>query len=438
MNVKGLIMVLSAAALCGCARKEVPRTMVVIAPGHYHAALIQKNSLEGVSDTVKVYAPEGPELDSYLATVESFNTREDHPTVWVEEVRAGDDYLSDVPQAGKGDFVVLAGNNERKAGDILHAVRKGYHVLSDKPMAVNRADYELLKTAYAEAGRKGLVIYDLMTERYDVLNRIVRRILSDKDFFGEFDGGVSISSVHHFYKLVAGSVLKRPAWYYDVRQQGEGIADVTTHLIDLVFWQCFPDEAIESRDVKLLDASHAPTPINPEQYKASTGTDPFPGYLSDAVRDGVLQVMSNGTMTFEVKGIPASIRVRWDFEAPEGSGDTSESLFEGTRATVRIIQDASTGFRRLLLVTAPEEAAKTMERKLKEEYASVSFEPYAAGTWLVDVPAEEKKSHEDHFNMVAKAFLNGLRTGEIPDWERVNTLTKYDLTTSAVALANEK
>ncbi|MFQ8805711.1 MAG: putative oxidoreductase C-terminal domain-containing protein [Alistipes indistinctus] len=34
--------------------------------------------------------------------------------------------------------------------------------------------------------------------------------------------------------------MTRPAWYYDVTQQGEGIADVTTHLIDLAAWKCFP------------------------------------------------------------------------------------------------------------------------------------------------------------------------------------------------------
>lgn len=40
-----------------------------------------------------------------------------------------------------------------------------------------------------------------------------------------------MTSIHSFYKEVAGKPLTRPAWYYDVTQQGEGIADVTTHLI---------------------------------------------------------------------------------------------------------------------------------------------------------------------------------------------------------------
>ena len=40
-----------------------PVRLVVIDPGHFHAALVQKHSYGGeVSDDVRVYAPRGPEL----------------------------------------------------------------------------------------------------------------------------------------------------------------------------------------------------------------------------------------------------------------------------------------------------------------------------------------------------------------------------------------
>ena len=70
-------------------------------------------------------------------------------------------------------------------------------------------------------------------------------------------------SVHHFSKIVAGAPLKRPQWFFDVRQQGEGIVDVTTHLVDLVQWEAFPgaDAAAERREdaerAPLADADHA-------------------------------------------------------------------------------------------------------------------------------------------------------------------------------------
>ena len=70
----------------------------------------------------------------------------------------------------KGEMVVLAGDNQKKTKYILESVKTGYHVLSDKPMAICEEDFELLRQAYEIAGSKGLVIYELMTERYDILN----------------------------------------------------------------------------------------------------------------------------------------------------------------------------------------------------------------------------------------------------------------------------
>ena len=59
--------------------------------------------------------------------------------------------------------------------------------------------------------------------------------MHQKGLFGELQKGlpdnpsITMESVHHFFKNVSGKPLIRPAWYYDVAQQGEGIADVTTH-----------------------------------------------------------------------------------------------------------------------------------------------------------------------------------------------------------------
>lgn len=38
--------------------------MIVVAPGHFHASLLQKNGMENVSDTVRVYAQSGSELEA--------------------------------------------------------------------------------------------------------------------------------------------------------------------------------------------------------------------------------------------------------------------------------------------------------------------------------------------------------------------------------------
>lgn len=412
-----------------------PVNMVIIDPGHFHAALPQKGMLEGVCDTVRVFAPEGPEVQSYLSTIASFNGREQDPTSWVEVPCICQDFLDSVPQAGKGDFVVLAGNNSKKSAYILEAVKKGYNVLSDKPMAIDEEGYAKVKEAYALAEEKGLLVYDLMTERYDVLNEIVRGIVASGEVFRSPLDSVSMESVHHFYKNVAGSVLTRPQWYYDVTQQGEGIADVTTHLVDLAFWQCFPGEGVKAEDVVLKSASHYPTTLTPAQFKASTGADSFPSFLSGCVKDGNLEVFSNGEFSFEAKGVPMTIAVRWDFEAPQGTGDTYSAKISGKEAVVEIIQDESTGYVEQLYVTASDEIVAKVKECLANNYpfANVIPSEEVPGRWLVDVREADRPGHEEHFNVVASTFIGYLGGARVPAWEKVNTLTKYLLTTSAVS-----
>ena len=177
----------------------------------------------------------------------------------------------------QGDVVVLAGNNQKKTNYILEAIKAGYNVLSDKPLAINKKDFDLLIQAYQLAKERKLLLYDLMTERYDILNIIEKSLLNNPDLFGELQKGslndpsVSMESVHHFFKNVSGKPLIRPVWYYDTEQQGEGIADVTTHLIDLVNWQCFPNETIRYQsDVEVLKARHWPTRITLPEFSQST------------------------------------------------------------------------------------------------------------------------------------------------------------------------
>lgn len=438
MRLGSFIFAATTILAVSCTNTDRNRSMVVVNPVHYHAALVQKSLLPGVSDTVDVYAPEGEELTSYLNTIRSFNERADNPTRWVEKVHKCTDCIDSLREAREGDFVTLACPNMIKANYILSSVKKGYNVLADKPLAITSEGYETLMEAYEIAKENGLIIYDLMTERYDIINIIVRKLISDKNFFGKLQEGVSMSSVHHFYKNVAGSVLQRPKWYYDTRQQGEGIVDVTTHLIDLVFWQCFPDQSISRDDVKILGANHYPTHISLEQYKLSTGAESFPDYLDYCRRDSVINVMSNGSISFDVKGMPVSIDVRWDFEAPEGSGDTFEALYKGSNATIRIVQDSTTDFKKILTFDASKEAIDGLKVMLAKDFNGITIEEYKDGSWLVDIDPSINKGHEDHFGLVCQSFLEYLNGSKLPDWESTNTITKYHLTTEAVKLAEKQ
>ena len=77
------------------------------------------------------------------------------------------------------------------------------------------------------------------------------------------DPAVVKESVHHFSKLVSGVPVQRPAWYFDVAQQGEGLVDISTHLVDLVQWECFPGAILDdARDIRVLGARRWPTVIS--------------------------------------------------------------------------------------------------------------------------------------------------------------------------------
>ena len=429
MNYKALVSIIACALMVSCSqeKKSTDRSMIVVDPVHFHASLVQKTQLDGVSDTVRVYAPEGEGLDAYLAYVDGFNKRAENPTHWVVEVNP----LESIPDANPGDFAVVASQNLKKADYILSLVSKGYNVLCDKPFAINPDDYQTVLKAYDLAAEKGLTIYDLMTERYDVMNAIARKILMDKEFFGDLNGEVKLSSVHHLYKNVAGSVLRRPAWYYDIKQQGDGVSDVATHLVDLIFWQCFPDQPVRQEDIKLNDASLYPTQVTLEQYKMSTGEEAFPDYLAEYVKDTVLQLYCNGIIKFNVKGIPAMIDAKWDYEAPEGVADTYEAEYPGTKAKVNIIQNDTTQYKEILVVTAPEDATKKLVESLKADFPTITMAQYGEGRWVLDVAPEDRPEHEARFNLTCEKFLQYVNGEPMPEWEKANTITKYYLTTSA-------
>ena len=63
----------------------------------------------------------------------------------------------------------------------------------------------------------------------------------------EAEPGVYMESVHHLMKTVAGAPNIRPAWFFDTAEQGEGLNDIGTHLVDLVQWTLFPGRAIDYR-----------------------------------------------------------------------------------------------------------------------------------------------------------------------------------------------
>jgi len=413
--------------------------LITLDPGHFHAALVQKYGYPGVDTTVHVYAPEGQELRAHLALIDKYNSRGDDPTHWKEVVYAGTDFLSRMFRERAGNVVVLAGNNKRKIDYIEQSVDSGFNVLSDKPMVIEGRDLPRLERAFATAQKKGTVLYDIMTERYQITTILQRRLSMETAVFGVLVKGtvdhpaVTKESVHHFFKSVSGKPLIRPSWYFDVTQEGEGIVDVTTHLVDLVQWECFPEVALDyHKDIRMLAARRWPTVLSPAQYGKVTGT----------VVDSSLSVYANGVMDYTIKGVHARVSVQWDFEAPPGGGDTHFSVMRGTLASLVIRQDSAHGYKPVLSVEplrATAEYEHVLRRVidgLQSEYPGLSLLKTAAG-WEVEVPAKFQLDHEATFAEVTKKYLGFVKNGNMPGWEVPNMLAKYYTTTKALELARQ-
>ncbi len=436
----------------GVSRTVSPRfRLITLDPGHFHASLVQKFMYADVDSVVHVYAPPGEDVQQHLARIESFNRRAEQPTHWIETVYTGADYFDRMLAERAGNIVVIAGNNARKTEYIVRSVEAGFNVLADKPMARVPEDVGRLRHAFDVAREKGVVLYDVMTERYEVTTALQRELARQPALFGtlvrgtEDDPAITKESVHYFSKIVAGAPLKRPPWFFDVRQEGEGIVDVTTHLVDLVQWEAFPDQPLAMSDVDMLRARRWATAISPAQFRGVTGLAEFPEYLRGDVKDGVLQVFTNSQFDYTLRGVHARVSVTWNFEPPAGTSDTHFSRMRGTHARLVIRQGAEQRFKPVLYVerdtSVPAEqhaaALRSAIASLQDRYPGVDVTP-DGGAWRVVIPDRYDVGHEAHFGQVTENYLRYLRDGALPAWEVPNMLVKYHTIMQAYLLSHRR
>src|SRR5260370_824998 len=207
--------------------------------------------------------------------------------------------------------------------------------------------------------------------------------------------------------------MPSPSWFFDVTQQGEGIVDVTTHLVDLVQWESFPEQALAPSDVRMLRARRWPTIVTREQFKKITGLPEFPDFLKGKLNgDGALPYYSNGEMVYTLKGVHARVSVSWNFEAPPGGGDTHFSVMKGTKASVIIRQGNEENYRPELYVEAASGAnPRSVESALQEAVTRLQTAYPALGLtserdrWHIRIPDRYRADHEAHFGQVMARFL---------------------------------
>ena len=426
--------------------------LIILDPGHFHAALLQKTMNAEIDSTVSVFAPDGPELKSYLALIDKYNQRKDSPCSWKLDVYKGPDYLEKMLSTKPGNVVVIAGNNRRKTDYIKQSVDAGLNVLADKPMAIDRAGFDSLQQAFADAKKNKVLLYDIMTERYEITNILQKTFSQDSKVFGELKKGtlenpaIVFESVHYFYKEVSGSPLVRPAWYFDVAQQGEGIVDVSTHMVDLVQWECFSDQLLDyKKDIQMIGAKHWATVLDPSQFRQVTKKEAYPDFLKKDIKDSLLQVYANGEMDYTIKDVHTRVTVDWKYQAPEGTGDTYYSMLQGTKANLIIRQGKEEQYKPVLYIEPVEkgnqknweQALQNSISKIQVQYPGIGIKKNAKG-WLLIIPDRYQEGHEQHFALVVKKYLGYLQTNSIPDWEVSSMLAKYYTTTQALEKANSK
>ena len=451
MNTKYFYRIVIFTLIMGCTTKEENQKvkLMTLDPGHFHAALIQKTSYEDIDTTVHIYAPEGPEVNDFLNKIEGYNSRAENPTNWTVKTHLSEDYLEKMIAEKPGNVMVVSGKNSKKIDYILAAVNAGLNVYADKPLVVNQEGFEKLEKVFEIAKEKNLLVYDIMTERFEVTTGIQKALSMKPAVFGMLlDGSpsepsISKESVHHLSKNVSGKPLVRPAWFLDTNQQGEGIVDVTTHLVDLVQWEAFPSQIIDRSDVKIISSNRWTTSLTPDQFKNITGLDTYPEYLQKDVKSDTLNVYCNGEINYTIKGKHAKVSVIWNYKAPEGTGDTHQSTMRGSKSDLIIKQGEAENYKPTLYVKSKggesfgSDLKQTLE-SLQEDFPGIKANKISDSQWKIMIPDVLKIGHEAHFGQVTDNFLKYYKDGKLPQWEVPNMMTKYYTTTQAYKKALEK
>jgi len=419
-------------------------TILVLNPGHFHAALVLRDLHPLLAQDIFVYSEPGPGLEGFLSLVNGFNRREHDPTNWRIHVYRGKNYLERLIEDRKGDIVILAGKNNSKIKHIEALTRAGFSILADKPWVINRRDLPLLEASMAADRPLAL---DIMTERFEITTILQKRFLATEEVFGkirvEKNGSPSVvkQSLHYLFKLVDGRPLVRPPWYFDVNVQGEGIVDVSSHLVDMTHWMLFPGAAVDfTQDIEIAAARRWPTDIPLDIFRKITKADRFPDSVQDQVHNDVLHYFCNGEIFYRLKGIPVHIKVAWDLELPAGASETHRSIIKGTRSDLVVRQLPEHGYRVELLVV-PHEKPGEVEAAVRDCLKKWSLDYPGLSSFreneniIIEIPQQLRATHEQHFCQVRDLYLDYLEQGSCPPEERPGIMAEYTLLAEAREMA---
>ena len=420
--------------------QNAPIKLIVLDPGHGHATYMQGRMYEGLDPEVHVYAPLGPDVETYLKSINGMNSRTSNPTKWKMVVYTGPDYLEKMLSDKKGNAVIISGNNSKKGEYMRRSIEAGMHVLADKPLAVTPKDFEMLKKSFKLAEKKKVLIFDPMDLRYDISNILQKELAEIPELFGELkkgsleDPSLIQENLHHFLKFSGSEPARRPAWFFDIEQQGHGITDVSTHLVDMSQWAGFPGVVLKyKKDIKILNSKEWPTELTPSEFKRVTRVD-YPDYLKKYVKDSILSVLANGEINYTIKGVHAKVTVNWKYREPAGSSDTHYALMRGTKADLELRQGSDEKYKATLFIKAapgiPAAEFVTAIEKVKVRFQQKypGFDLIQKGNEWIVKPGTFKGTNS------AQVAIGYILNNSMPAWEVPNMIAKYYTTTGGVGL----
>ena len=318
----------------------------------------------------------------------------------------------------------------------------GFHVLADKPWLAGPEGLDDLRHTLAG----GPLAIEIMTGRHEITSVLTRKLVADPDVFGEFATSpdnapaIEIASVHHLEKTVNGAPLRRPPWFFDVRVQGDGIADIPTHMVDQVQrliatagsrFPGSPDATLE-----LLSARRSATRVPLDLFSRVTGEREFPAEIRGPVSGSELSYYGNAELRFRLSGVPVALDTRWELSIPAGGGDAHRIIIRGTRSEIRAEQGPSTGHKRRLTIWRRGDAdalRAALDRAVADwqnAHPGVAAESVGPG-WEIRVPDGLDTGHESHFPLVLADFLTLVERGSAPPALTADTLAKYSLLAQA-------
>ncbi|NPV80086.1 MAG: Gfo/Idh/MocA family oxidoreductase [Firmicutes bacterium] len=135
--------------------------------------------------------------------------------------------MDDLLESVDVDLIATAAVNNRKADIIVNALKKGKHVISDKPLVTTMEDLERVKEAFREAGPNARLCM-LLTERYNPSLVTAKQVI-DSGEIGEIVNCIALRP----HRLAPST---RPLWMFNRKEYGGIIVDLAIHDIDILRW----------------------------------------------------------------------------------------------------------------------------------------------------------------------------------------------------------